>query len=226
MRLVLAQLANGALGPGDALPREVDMAKEWRVSRTVVRNAIQALVDRGVLEVVHGRGQTVRPAEDWNVLDGAVLEAFVAAGHGPDLLAEVVEARLLVEVPAAGLAAERARRSDVDGLRDACERMGDAADVEVVQGWPDPHADAEADFHRALARATDNRPLQSTLARLHEAMRALGRPPARRRATHVELRAVVAAIAAADADASREAMRAHLAALAAEVPRRRRRRRR
>jgi DNA-binding FadR family transcriptional regulator len=226
MRVALARLANGSIAPGDALPREKDMAEQWGFSRPAVRDAMKALIDRGIVKVTHGRGQTVRPAEDWNMLDAEVVQAFAQAGHGPDLHAELVEVRLLVEVPAAGLAAERARKAHIADLTDAHRRMAVTAEVEVVGGWPDLYAEAQADFHRALARAVDNRPLQRLLNEVQEAVRALGEPPTRRPAAVGELQAVVDAIAARDGEASSAAMRTHLEAVAAQVPRRRGRRRR
>lgn len=51
----------------DKIPSERDLMEEYSVSRSTVRQAINALVDEGVLEKIHGRGTFVslRPMEEW-----------------------------------------------------------------------------------------------------------------------------------------------------------------
>jgi GntR family transcriptional repressor for pyruvate dehydrogenase complex len=222
---LLRSIAAGEFAPGEKLPREVDLASRLGVSRAVVRSAIQGLVDRDVITVKHGSGQTVRPPAEWNVLDLDVLDAVVRFGDARDLVLEVLEARRLVEVPAVGLAAERASTADVAALRELAETMQRTARSRPRQPEEDPFADAEVTLHRRLGLATENRPLARSLASLHHASRAAGVGSTRRQATAEERAELVDAIERRDADAARAAAERHLRALieAARKPRPRRR---
>src|SRR6476646_2482261 len=77
---VLAAILRGEYAAGGGLPREVDLAEAHGVSRYVARECIQALRDRGVLSVKHGRGTTIAPQADWNLFDDALLEALLDGG--------------------------------------------------------------------------------------------------------------------------------------------------
>ena len=74
----------------------------------MVRECQRALAERGLVSVRHGRRAIVRPEQDWDVFDPDVLTALVGGERGAHVLAEYLEARRLLEVEAAGLAAERA----------------------------------------------------------------------------------------------------------------------
>lgn len=218
---LLDAIVGGDYAPGEQLPRETDLADRYRIARGSVRPMIQALVERGMLRVVHGRGQFVQPGEEWNVLDDEVMAAIVRVGDLPRALAEVLEARLLLEVPAAGLAAERATPEAVAALRGAVERM-QAVDP-GQRGAAVAYDEAEADFQRLLAGSTANRFLLKQLVPLQRAMRAAEVTQRRGAQAVAEHRAVLGAVERGDAGAARDAMRAHLDAVGAALPRRRRR---
>jgi len=225
MRDLLRSIAGGEVRPGDKLPREVDLASRLGVSRAVVRSAIQGLVDRDVVSVKHGSGQTVRPPMEWDVLDVDVLEAVVRFGDARDLLLEVLEARLLLEVPAVGLAAERAGTADVAALREHAETMLRTARSRRSPDGEDAYAHAESLLHRRIGLATGNRPLARSLAPLQYATQVAGVGDSRRRQTAGERRELVDSIERRDVTAARSAAQRHLEALlvAARRPPRRRR---
>jgi DNA-binding FadR family transcriptional regulator len=183
-----------------------------------VRTTIQGLADRGVVAVKHGRGQTVRPAEDWNVLDVDVLGAILEAGDRRALLREVFEARALLEVPAAALAAERASPADLEALREALDDMARAVRMRATRRRDDFDV-AERRFQALLARATANRPLMRSVAPLQEVTRlaAIGRN--RRADTLAELERLLGAVADHDPERAGAAARAHLDAMAAAAAR-------
>ena len=79
------------------------------------------------MSVRHGRGATVRPSEDWDVFDPEILAAVLRGDGGNDLLAEYVECRRVIEVAAAGLAAERATPERLDRAAAALARMEESA---------------------------------------------------------------------------------------------------
>jgi GntR family transcriptional repressor for pyruvate dehydrogenase complex len=137
-------VTEGVLKPGDRLPSEIELAESFGVGRSSLREAMQALQLLGVVEVVQGRGTFLR---ETHVLPLALNWARLASA---DLISQIMEARQIVEVAMARLAAERATGEDLVAMQAAIERATRAGD--------DPEASGRAgvDFHLALAKATQN----------------------------------------------------------------------
>src|SRR5919204_2548968 len=113
MRVLIADIAGGAIAPGAPLPRETDLARQFGVSRGVARECVRGLEERGLVAVKHGRGATVNPPDRWDVFSPDVLSALLAAEHGPRILGEYLECRRILEIEAVGLAAKRADHADL-----------------------------------------------------------------------------------------------------------------
>ncbi len=214
MRELLEEIAVGEHAPGDLLPREVDLAERFEVSRGVVRECIRGLEERGVIAVTHGRGARVTEPERWDVLDPEVLRAMLAAPGGAALIDEALECQRLLEVDAAGLAAERAGRDDLDALAASVDKMEtEAARAAKTPAAAQRYRDADAAFHRALVRAAGNRALARMTVPLHAALATAAPAKSSKRGRDKEVaehRAVIAAIAGGDAEAARRAVTEHL----------------
>ncbi|WP_328919200.1 FCD domain-containing protein [Streptomyces jietaisiensis] len=150
------RVAAGVWGPGDALPVEDTLAAEIGVSRGVVREAVKALVAKGMLHVRPRTGTRVLPPEHWNHLDRDVLR-WQQAGDAAALLRDTGELRRIVEPEAARLAAERAGVEEVRVLHEALAAMEAAAADPGLGGY----VEADIAFHRALLDASGNRLLGS-----------------------------------------------------------------
>jgi DNA-binding FadR family transcriptional regulator len=215
MRELLAEIALEQLRPGDMLPREIDLVERFGFSRGVIRECLRGLEERGVITVKHGRGATVAAREDWDVLDPEVLQALLAAPEGKRLANEALECQRLLEVQAAGLAAERARNADLEALSHAHERMvADAARAHTTRLAARRYRHADVDFHRMIVHASRNRALAQMSAPLHRALTATGAEPRDRTDTERHLdehRSIMSAIADHDPEAARAAMADHLA---------------
>src|SRR5262245_13376825 len=109
LRTLTSDIVAGVRKPGEMLPREVDLAAEFDVSRYVARETIRAMEERGLVSVRHGRGATITEPEEWEVFDPNVLAASLETERGGAILAQYLECRRVLEVEAAGFAAERAR---------------------------------------------------------------------------------------------------------------------
>jgi DNA-binding FadR family transcriptional regulator len=216
MRELVAGIVEGEFSPGEMLPKEQALAARFDVSRGVAREVIRALQERGVVTVRHGLGARVTPEERWNVLYPDVLGAMLERPDGLELLREVTECRLIAEVEAVALAAERASEEDVAMLEEALARP---------RGRRDDGAAAEVDFHVRLVSASRNRPLVQMLRPVYEAMAQARDVVPRRGEAAAERRAILEAVRAHDVSAARDAARAHLEAVAASLRRRSRRRR-
>jgi len=210
-------IARGELPAGTFLPREVDLADEYGVSRNTVREAMQALRARGLVEIRHGRGTLVLAEEHWNVLAADVLVALVNHGDRTDLLLEALESRRLVEPIVVALAAERAAPAQGEQLRELAAAAG-AAGTRRRRAHPDadPLVAAERRFDEAVAGVAGNRFLAGAVGPL-QAMFAAARhelAPAAGPEVAGVLSAVGDAIAAGDAAAARAAALARTEALA------------
>lgn len=102
------EIVSGALDPGAAFPSVEQLAAEAGVSRTVAREALQALDGAGLLRVQHGKRTVVNPVAQWRFLDGIVAAALVEEEPEGVLANQLYEARIVLEASVARLCAERA----------------------------------------------------------------------------------------------------------------------
>jgi GntR family transcriptional repressor for pyruvate dehydrogenase complex len=210
----VADIVDGRLLPGDALPREVAVAERFGISRGIARECLRALEERGLATVKHGSATTVNPREDWDLFDPDVIAASLAGPAAVELLTEYLECRRIVEIDAAGLAAERATPETVAVLDARLADIEAAIAVKPAGAQEAAFHAADVAFHTALVEATGNLALLALVRRVDTALLAarypLARPAYRRTRALPEHEAILAAVRAGDAEAARTAMRAHL----------------
>ncbi len=97
-------ILKGSLKPGDQLPAEREMATQFGVSRTAVREAVKALREKGLVEAYSGRGTFVTNGTSQAIRQS--LDLLTRIGQ-PDGLAHLVELRQVLEPEIAALAATR-----------------------------------------------------------------------------------------------------------------------
>jgi GntR family transcriptional repressor for pyruvate dehydrogenase complex len=118
------------------------------------------------------------------------------------------EVRTTIEVEVAGLAAERRKDDDLELLRGELEQMRDVLDD------PDAVSMEDLQFHRELARCTDNEfylvALDALVTPLLQVRRSLLGPGGRSHEALAEHRSIFERVAAGDSDGARDAMRRHL----------------
>jgi DNA-binding FadR family transcriptional regulator len=204
VRLIIADIADGRLRPGERLPTHTELADRYGLSLSAARDVTHALEQRGLI----AGDAVVTPEPRWDVLHPDVLGTLLGSQHGPAILAEYLEFRRVFEVIAAGLAAEHAEADDLTRLSDALAKMSAAAETE------DQFHEADVEFHQALVAAGHNRPLELAADPLQPALciarRPLARPGLRHDRGLPEHEAILAAVARSDAQAARAAMEAHL----------------
>lgn len=218
MRLLIADIVSGVRPAGDMLPREVDLATEFDVSRGVARETIRAMEERGLIAVKHGKGATINGPDHWDVFDPDVLAATLDSERGGDILAQYLECRRMLEVPAAGLAAERASKQDVARIAEAFARMDATTRRPPGEAAEQLFHEADVAFHQALINATSNRALAGLVERLHSvlvlARYPLARPRYRQERALPEHKRILDAVVAGDAAAASQAMNDHLDTIA------------
>ena len=215
MRVLIGEIAAGRYGEGDLLPKASDISGRFDVSHGVVRECLRGLEERRLVEVRHGHGAIVRSEEDWDRFDPDVLAALLGGPRAAEVLSQYLECRRILEVEAAGLAAERAAPAALESLSKAFTRMElTAAGARDNPAGEQLYHDADVAFHRAVVRAAGNPVLGRMTEPIHRALAAtfgaLARPRMRFERGLPEHARILAAIKAQDAEGAREAMRAHL----------------
>lgn len=150
---LLNDIIAGTYPPHAPLPSEIELAELSGVSRLTVREAIKALAAKSVVRVEHGRGTFVNPSDRWSVLDPVLLVA--RSSQGEDRLAlprKLIEARRVVEVAVAELAAERRSPEDVERMERSLAEMRTAADAQDTAAF----VAADIAFHQQVMDAAGN----------------------------------------------------------------------
>ncbi|MFJ5531742.1 FadR/GntR family transcriptional regulator [Streptomyces sp. NPDC093261] len=198
-------ILDGRHPAGSYLPPERELADGFGVTRTSLKHAFGRLVHAGLLETRHGVGTRVR---DFLRLGGADLLPMLVR-HSPDWIGEIFEVRRSVGALIAERAAAGATAPQIAELRALLAAVGEAAGGDAAQL-------ADAEVHRALARATGNRVyvlLTNTLFNAYLPVRAALVGPFRdSRAARDRLAPVVEAVAAGDQAAARTAAGDYLSA--------------
>ena len=140
----------GVYQPGDLVEDEDAAARRFRVSRTIIREAIKILSAKGLITVRRGVGTRVTPRSDWRLLDEDVLAWHQAAPPCPRMLMRLMEVRAAMEPAAAGWAALRATENDVRKINVAIENM------EKTSAHTESFVIADAGFHSAILKAAHN----------------------------------------------------------------------
>jgi DNA-binding FadR family transcriptional regulator len=215
MRVVIGEIASGRYAEGELLPRELDLAARFGVSRNVARECVRGLEERGLVTVRHGSGARVRPEREWDRFDSDVLAALLGGPRAAGVIGEYLECRRILEAEAAGLAAERADEEALEDLGEAFERMRlTAQGARQNPAGERLYREADVAFHRAVIRAAGNPVLGRMTQPIHRALSetfaALARPRMRFERGLPEHERILEAVRAGDPAEAREAMRAHL----------------
>jgi DNA-binding FadR family transcriptional regulator len=153
---LLLRILDGEFQPGGDLPPEAALAQEFAVSRTILREALKALEEKRVLRIRHGRGTTVRPKNEWNILDPMVLSVLLEYGGSATLATELEEVRTALQGLMADLAASRITPEQRRDLDVCLGRMRAALPAEPGLGDPVAYREAAHLFARVLSEAAGN----------------------------------------------------------------------
>jgi GntR family transcriptional regulator, transcriptional repressor for pyruvate dehydrogenase complex len=150
---IRAHMQRRNLQPGDRLGREEDLARAFGVSRPTLREALRLLSSAHLVRASKGPGGGIfvaATAEEDIALSVSESVASMLAADAVDL-DELLEARMLVEIPLAGLAAQRATAEHVRRLTELLAQAREAgADSERFSAL-------DRELHRAITEAAGNR---------------------------------------------------------------------
>ena len=147
--------------PGDKLPTERELIATFRVGRSSIREAVKILHAIGVVHIVAGAGMFVGNG-NLSILAKPLSLGFLKGGRGT---AELIEARRLLEVELAGLAADRATPEEIECIK------GGLAEMEANQQDVERYIESDIRFHLAIARGAHNDVLLDLLETLQYIIR-------------------------------------------------------
>jgi GntR family transcriptional repressor for pyruvate dehydrogenase complex len=198
-------ILGGALRPGDQLPAERELAQQFGVSRTAVREAVKCLREKGLLEAFSGKGTFVTNSTSQAIRQS--LDLMTRIGQ-PEGFMHLVELRQMLEPEIAALAATRMDDQLLTTMHEAVATMDNHL--------RDAHTyiEADLDFHLAMAEAAGNplvlSLLDSIVGLLREQRLRIFRVDGGPERGQFHHKRILDAIERRNPEAARKLMRAHL----------------
>ncbi len=200
------RIIKGDLKVGDQLPSERELAEQFAVSRTAVREAVKALREKRLVEIRPGRGTFITNGTTDAMRRSLDMLMKIGTTHGS---ANLVEVRGILEPEIAALAATRITEEYIQSMREAIASMDTALDN------VDAFVEADLDFHLALAEATQNPIIpilmDSIIDMLREQRKRTGLTRGGLERGQVHHKKILKAVIQHDPEAAKSAMQHHLA---------------
>lgn len=138
------KISLGELKPGEKIPTEPELMSLFGVGRSTIREAVRVLVKAGLLEVRQGDGTYVmNRTPSLEPLEHRLRRAAIL---------EVYEARRILELEMAKLAAQRRSDDDLARMRESLNKRREARRIDDM--WA--YVDSDLAFHLAIAAASKN----------------------------------------------------------------------
>ncbi|GIG90586.1 FadR/GntR family transcriptional regulator [Plantactinospora endophytica] len=206
---LVERIVRGTHPSGTSLPPEPVLCETFSVSRTVVREAVKILQEKGLVQVRQGAGTMVTPPSSWDMLDELVLAATIAEDDSLAILDDLVVTRRVLESDMANVAARLADQETIERLHALVQRMD-----EVVADHVTYHEHDRA-FHDTIMQASGNRIARGVVRALESQVVNTARYMGRTERSLCEAsnrghRRIYERIAAHDPDGAAEAMFTHI----------------
>ncbi len=133
-------------------PNEAELCRQLGVSRTIVREAVKVLADKGMLEVRPRSGTRARARSEWNLLDPDILSWQSQLQPDGRFLRDLCEVRLAIEPISSGFAALRATSKEIAEIGRCLEQREAGAETSD----PDRALDLDLEFHASVVAASHN----------------------------------------------------------------------
>jgi DNA-binding FadR family transcriptional regulator len=135
-----------------SFPNELELCRELGVSRTVVRESMKVLADKGMVEMRPRSGTRARPRSQWRLLDPDILAWQAELEPDAQFLRDLCEVRLALEPIAAGFAALRATTEETNAIALCLARR----ETLTRDAGLDAISSADLEFHAAVVAASHN----------------------------------------------------------------------
>jgi GntR family transcriptional repressor for pyruvate dehydrogenase complex len=145
--------------PGEKLSSEQELCRQFKVSRTAIREALRMLAARGLITIIKGKGIYVQNISAETVTDPIYL--YLQMQNGSNYLLDVVHARQIIEPPIAASAALHHTEDDAIRLKK------DHNDLIVCNGDYQELSRLDMQFHLDIAKASENSIIPLLLEPIH-----------------------------------------------------------
>jgi len=142
-------IIEGEYSSGDKIPSEKEMCEIFNVSRTVIREAIQKLSARGLIEIRKGNGIYVKDYAEKYVTDS--MELFLELNLNKEYIMEVMEVRKLFGPQLAKLAAQNRTEKDLANIEETIEELKECPANDFKK-----EGEIDKNFHLHIAEACEN----------------------------------------------------------------------
>ena len=149
------QIIRGNYGIGDVLPTEDRLSEEMQVSRGVLREAIQVLAQKGLIQTRPRIGSQILPRKKWNLFDPDVLVWRLQIEDKTTFLKDVTEVRMLIESEAAKQAARRATESEINDIKTVLDQLEKMLSDQSHYDY-DAYLALDIRFHTMILEASHN----------------------------------------------------------------------
>ena len=113
---LIDEIVSGKLAVGSSLPPEQVLCQDFKVSRSVTRESVKLLEEKGLVVARQGQGTTVQPVNHWSLLDPLVLDAYIRNDRSLTIFDDLMEVRAALESQMASRAALRLTESQLEEL--------------------------------------------------------------------------------------------------------------
>ena len=209
VNVLVEGVVSGRYPSGSLLPPEPVLCQSFDVSRSVIREALKVLEEKGLARARQGHGTTVTPPDEWNLLDPAVLAATIRADETMQILDQLIDVRVALECDMVRTAARSMTDGELAGLAVLLEEL------ESQLKEPQQYAETDTRYHDFIMRCSGNRLGRSIIRAIHPHARASSRyspPPDDEdiRQAHLGHVAIYERLLRHDADGAAAAMQEHI----------------
>ena len=142
---LIDEIVSGNLLVGSSLPPEQVLCQDFKVSRSVTRESVKLLEEKGLVVARQGQGTTVQPVDNWNLLDPLVLDAYIRNDRSLTIFDDLMEIR-------AALESQMANRAAMSLTEDQLEELHSRLlELESLLGDPSGYTAADIAYHDLIA---------------------------------------------------------------------------
>lgn len=207
---LLALIQQGTLQPGQRIPGEHELSKQFAASRSSIREALGKLEYVGALEIRSGSGAYV---SKWPLGADQLTDNLVWLLERRDLVLKILQVREVLQGLGARLCAELATEAAIAQMAqtlDAMQQASEASDLEAV-------TEADTRFHYLIGESSGNEIANDLMQRVEEVYRSSSRAlmdlRGRAGASAMQHAQIIDAIRNRLPDLAEEAMRTHISSV-------------
>ncbi|HXR23377.1 MAG TPA: FCD domain-containing protein [Acidimicrobiales bacterium] len=154
---VTERIVTGELPPGSPLPAEPVLCQDYGVSRSVIRESLKLLEEKGLLVVKQGQGTKILAPENWNLLDPLVLKTVISSDNTLAIFDDLIDVRAALESQMAQRTATKITDAQLDELH------SQVMTLEGMLNDLDGYTEGDLHYHDTISRFSGHQLARSVL---------------------------------------------------------------